>query len=127
MKKIYIVTAIIFGTLSILIWFIFLMPVTEYSALGTIRTKDFKPASAYIQQQSGSNRGFRTSTEIPIAESYVFKIVIDGSDQPVSCSFNTVTSQNLFVGSRVHVKYTKRSFGPFWQRIYVQDVTLAEK
>lgn len=122
MTKVYLFTAAIFGVVGIIIWFVFLRPANEQTDLGTIRTKTFRSAGTYTQYQPGAERGFRTPTEIPIAEVYVFVILLNRQDEPVTYSLNTTASERFSVGQRVRVKYIERSLGPFWRRIYVLDM-----
>lgn len=123
MVKLYTVLALVFSLAGIVIWLAFVRPVEQQTGLGTIRSKAFRPAGTYVQQQPGITRGFRTPTDIPIAESDVLEIVLDGREaQAVPYALNTVASRSLSVGQRVRVTYIERSFGPFWRRIYVLDV-----
>lgn len=85
---------------------------------GVIVAKTFKPASTYTQVPVGINRGMRMSTDIPIAESYIFEIRADGLDRTIFFSLNTVASQAFDVGQRVRISYRKRGI-PFSPKPYL--------
>jgi hypothetical protein len=106
-----------------LLWLAFIRRVPEESAMATIVSKTFRAASTYSQQVVGADRGFRTPTSIPIAESYVFQLRLNGVADPVIASFNTVMSRQFEVGQRVQVRYVTRGLGPIWKRIMVTDMT----
>jgi hypothetical protein len=108
--------------LAALLWFAFVRRVPQESALATIRSKTFREAGTYTQQQVGAQRGFRTPTSIPIAESYVFELRLEGEADPVLASFNTVKSRQFEVNQRVRVDFVRRGFPPFWQRVAVVDM-----
>jgi hypothetical protein len=108
--------------LAALLWFALVRRVPQESALATIRSKTFREAGTYTQQQVGAQRGFRTPTSIPIAESYVFELRLEGEADPVLASFNTVKSRQFEVNQRVRVDFVRRGFPPFWQRVAVVDM-----
>jgi hypothetical protein len=85
---------------------------------GVIVAKAFKPASTYTQVPVGINRGMRGSTDIPIAESYVFEIRAERLNQTVFFALNTVASQAFVVGQRVRISYRKRGI-PFSPKPYL--------
>ncbi|MEJ8857871.1 hypothetical protein WKW79_25100 [Variovorax robiniae] len=126
MIKLYVVLAIIFGAIGIAVWFAFLRPVNQQTGYGTILNKDARAADKYVQHQPGASRGFRTPTEINIAESDVLEIALEGRAERVLYSTNTVASRVLGVGQRVRVTYVERSFGPLWHRTQVLDVQALE-
>ncbi len=126
-SKTYIFVAVVFAILGILIWLILLRPVVEQSAYGTISAKGFRQASTYRQHQPGASRGLQSTIEIPIAESNVLQLSIEGIDESVPFSINTVSGRSFTVGQRVIVTFTERSIGAFWRRIYVSDVKPANK
>lgn len=112
--------------LSGLLWFAFIRHTPEESAPATIMSKTFRAASTYTQEPVGANRGFRTPTTIPIPESYVFELKLDGYADPLRASINIVKSRQFEVGQRVRVQFRRRGIPPFWQRMTVVDVTPAE-
>jgi hypothetical protein len=114
------------AALSGILWVAFIRRAPEQSASATVMSKTFQAASTYTQQQVGADRGFRTPTNIPIAESYTFELELDGVADPVHASFNTVKSRQFEVGQRVHVQFVRRGIPPFWQRVTVVDMTPAD-
>jgi hypothetical protein len=110
------------GALAAIAWLAFVHRGPERVALATILTKGYVAASTYTQQPIGADRGFRTPTSIPIAESYAFELELDGVSDPVRASFNAVKSRQFDVGQRVRVQYARRGIPPFWQRITVVDM-----
>ena len=116
----------VFAATALLLWLVFLRPASASTAIGTIRSKTYRPAGTYTQFQPGVDRGFRTPTEIPIAESYVFEIAIDGRSDPLRYSLNTTASERFSVGQRVWVEYEERSLLPFWRRVFVLEMRPAD-
>ena len=98
----------------------------ERTATATILSKTFRDASTYTQHPVGGDRGMRTPTQIPIAESYTFELRVDGVAQPVRASFNTVKSRPFEVGQRVRVRLVRRGLPPLWSRLLVTDMTPAD-
>jgi len=109
--------------LGVVLWSAFVRRGPTETLTATITSKTYNPASTYTQQPIGTDRGFRTPTSIPIAESYAFELRLDGVSDPVRASFNTVKSRQFDVGQRVRVQYARRGLPPFWQRIVVVDMT----
>ena len=124
--KIQIVAAILLAAFALSIWLVFLRPVSQKSAIGMITNKTFQPASTYSQYQGGADRGFRGSNQIPIAESYVFDIKVEGMAEPFRMSLNTVASKEIEVGQRVRIEYEQRGVPPFWQKAYALEMKTAE-
>jgi len=113
----------VFAATALLVWIVFLRPAAASTAIGTIRSKTYRPPGTYTQYQPGVSRGFRTPTEIPIAESYVFEIAIDGRPDLLRYSLNTTASERFAVGQRVRVTCEERTLLPFWRRTFVVDMT----
>ncbi len=105
-----------------LLWVAFIRRAPQESVLATIRSKTFREAGTYTQHAVGAQRGFRTPTNIPIAESYVFELRLEGVPGPVLASFNTVKSRQFEVDQRVRVDFVRRGIPPFWQHIAVVDM-----
>jgi hypothetical protein len=99
------------------LWFVFLRPVPIQRATGTVTDKIFKPAGEYAQNRSGSQMSY-----IPIAESYIFIIQIDGSREVVRYSLNRVGSREFDVGKRVQIEFKRRGIPLLWSRLYVLDM-----
>jgi hypothetical protein len=116
------IIAILFAIVAVGIWLVFLRPVPLQKATGTIKYKIFKPAGEYVQYPVGLNRGFMLPTKIPIAESYIFGIQIDGSGEVGGYALNTVASKEFEVGKRVDIDYQERSIPLLWRRLYVLDM-----
>ncbi|TFG37659.1 MAG: hypothetical protein E4H46_01335 [Desulfobacterales bacterium] len=117
------IVAISFAIVAVGIWFVFLRPVPLQKATGTITHKIFKPAGEHWQYPVGLNRDFLLPTKIPIAESYIFGIQIDGSGQAaVGYALNTVASKEFEVGNRVQIEYQERGIPLLWKRLYVLDM-----
>ena len=111
------------GGFAILAFLLFVVLLRMVSAVatageGVIVKKTFRPASVYTQVPVGVGRGMRTSSEIPIAESYVFEIRADGLDENVFCDLNTVASRPFEVGDRVRITYRRRGV-PFAAKKYL--------
>lgn len=105
-----------------LMWYAFLRPVKEETAMGTITAKVYKPAGTTTIQQTGANRGFRSPTVVPVADAYIFQIDVTGLDKPAAIALNTILSRDFEVGQRVRVHYMHRGIPPFWQRIVVTRI-----
>jgi hypothetical protein len=121
--KLLFFVAIFFAVCAGGIWVIFLRTVPLLTARGTITNKTFKPAGTYWQYPAGLSRGFRTATRIPIAESYVFEVKVDGFDSLVFYSLNTIASQAFDIGKKVQIRYQERDIPFIWKRVYVVDMS----
>jgi hypothetical protein len=126
MTNLMIVVALVFALIAGLIWFAFLRPAPVQTALGVIRSKSCKPAGEYWQQPVGNRDGFWTPTRIPIAECYVFGILVEGRAGEARIARNTVEAQAFNVGQRVQIKFVERGLPLIWKRIYVTDMKLIE-
>jgi hypothetical protein len=126
MANAMIVVALALALMAGLIWFTFLRPVPTQTAGGVICSKFFKPAGEYLQQSTGSRDGFWTPTRIPIAECYVFGILVDGSPGEARIACNAGDARVFKVGQRVQKEYVERGFPLIWKRIYVTDMKLAD-
>lgn len=91
-------------------------------SVGTIKDKFDRAASTYTQYPVGADRGFRTPNSISIAESVVFEIVIEGREEPVRYSTNTVDAQRFTVGQKVTIEYVERGIPLIWKRVYVTNM-----
>src|SRR5262249_29337818 len=118
--------AILLALMSGLTWFTFLRPLPVQTAMGTIRSKSFKPAGEYWQQPVGNRDGFWTPTRIPIAECYIFGIQVDGRAGEARAALNTIESRAFNVGQRVRLEYVERGFPLIWKRVYVSGMKLAD-
>jgi hypothetical protein len=119
MPKFPLVLAAIFGVLAVVLWAGFVRPTTRQSDVGVIRTKIFKPAGQYVRYDVGANRGMRLPRQIPIAESYLFEIELEGRAEPVGFALNTTASEAFAVAQRVRVEYEQRGIPPFWRETFV--------
>lgn len=126
MNIILIGTSIFFVLAAIVIFLVFLRPAVETTASGTILSLSSKAADTYVQHQSGGSRGFRTPTEIAIAEATILEIKLDDRADPIRYSVNTLAGEEFEVGQRVSVNTQERGFKPIWHRVYVMDVVLLE-
>jgi len=104
---------------ALLAFAVFLRPVETKTSTGAITGKLFQPGTTYTQSHASGDRGFQSSTSIPIAESYLFYIRIDGIAAPGRISLNTIASKNFQVGQRVRVEYEERGIPLIWKRLYV--------
>jgi len=120
-----IVAAVVLAAFAGAMWIGFVRPAQRETAYGKITAKVHKPEGTYQQTPVGANRGFRTPNRIPIAESYLFNIALDGTAEPVATALNVVLSRQFEVGQRVHVTYERRGIGPFLRRIRVLEMTPA--
>ena len=122
MTNVMIVVASLFVLIAGLIWFAFLRPAPEQTALGVIHSKSYKPAGEYWQQPVGNRDGFWTPTRIPIAECYIFGIQVEGQAGEARIARNTIEAQAFNVGQRVQIEYVERGLPLIWKRIYVTDM-----
>ncbi|RLA42042.1 MAG: hypothetical protein DRR42_23995 [Gammaproteobacteria bacterium] len=74
----------------------------------------------------GGGRGFRTPTEIAIAEAIVFEIEIDGIDELVRYSENTLAAKEFAVGQKIRVTYIERGLGNLWRKIYISEISATD-
>ena len=109
--------------LAILVWIVFLAPMSPRESVGRITSKIHRQPSVYTQQPVEVNRGFRQPRDIPIAESYTFELEVEGIAKPVRTSFNVVKSRQFEVGQRVRVQYVRRGLPALWQRTLILDMT----
>lgn len=119
--------AVAFAALAGALWFGFVRPTGRQTALGTITAKIHKPEGTYQQTPSGLNRSFRVPNSIPIAESYLFNIKVDGLDEPIATALNVVRAGSFEEGQRVRITFERRGFGPFLRRIRVIDMVREER
>jgi|RhiMetdeSRZDD1v2_1073273.scaffolds.fasta_scaffold09626_8 hypothetical protein len=117
------IAAAVLALLAGAMWVGFARAAPRQTALGTITAKVHKPEGTYQQVPSGLDRGFRVPTNIPIAESFLFNITVDGLDEPVATALNTIRSRQFEEGQRVKVTFERRGFGPFLRRIRVVDLS----
>ncbi len=95
--------------------------------VGTIKDTFQRSGSTYTQYPVGSDRSFRTPTNIPIAESVIFEIAIDGREEPLRYSTNTVDARKFSVGQQVTVEYIERGIPLIWKRVYVTNMEVFPK
>jgi len=114
--------AVALAILAALLWSILVRRLPEETAAATITAKTLRSAGLYTQQMVGADRAFRVPTEIPVAESYVFELAVDGLAEPVKVSLNTVKSREFQLGQRVKVRYVRRGLAPFWDRVMVVEM-----
>jgi hypothetical protein len=107
-------------------WFAFIRRGAEETALATILTKGHLAGSTYVQQPIGANRGFNVPTSIEIVEANAFDLKVDGLDDVVRASFNTVKSRQFDVGQRVRVQYVRRGIPPLWSKLTVVEMMPAD-
>lgn len=91
------------------------------TAAGIITSKTARPAGVYEQYPGGRRGGFPGPSEIPIAESVLFQIKVDGLGT-VRYSANTVAAKQFEIGQRVQITYVKRAIMPLRKRIYVLEM-----
>lgn len=120
--KLLLIVAAIFAFSAIMIGCTFLKSSPAQIGHGVIRTKTGYGGGTYSQQQVGANRGFRTSTSIPIAPSYTFEVEVEGLKDKARCSLNTVAAEKFSVGQKVRVQYIVRGQKPIWSRVYVTSM-----
>jgi hypothetical protein len=96
------------------------------TAICIITNKTFKSASSYWQSPSGIRRGFWGPNKIPIAESVVFEIRVEGLSGAVHYTLNTVAANQYNVGQKVQIEYVERAIPLMWRYIYVTEMRPAE-
>jgi hypothetical protein len=107
---------------SLSIWWVFLRPVPQKTAVGVITEKTYKPAGTYWQQPTGVGRSFWTPTRIPIAECFVFTVRLDGLPVEARVALNTVAARDFEIGQTVSIEYVERGLPLIWKRVYVRDM-----
>jgi hypothetical protein len=115
--------AVALAIFAVLLWFVLVRRLPEETGAATIIAKTFRSAGIYTQQMVGADRAFRVPTEIPVAETYVFELAVDGLAQPVRVSLNTVKSREFQSGQRVQVRYVRRGLAPFRGRVMVMEMS----
>ena len=113
LTKFYVFIAVVFGLLSVGIWFFMLKSVPTFVGKATIKSKIHKPAGEYWQQPVGINRGFRTANKIPMAEAYVIELFCEDLQTEVFYSESVSEAQQLQEGSQVVIDYQMRKI-PFY-------------
>jgi hypothetical protein len=104
-------------------WFGFVRRTPERTATGIITAKQFKPAGSYTQVPTGTDRAFRTPTNIPIAAAYIFNIQLDTPAETAAVALNEVLSRQFETGQRVRVRYTVKGIGPIGRRLMVLELS----
>jgi hypothetical protein len=117
--------AVVLAAFAGIMWFAFIRQVPEETAFATIMSKGDIAGSTYVQQRTTNNVP-TTPNMIAIAPANAFELKLDGRDEPVVASFNTVKSRTFDVGQRVRVQYVRRGIPPLWQRITVTEMTPAD-
>lgn len=125
MFDVKIAAAAVLAAFAGVMWFGFVRPAPRQTALGTVTAKVHKPEGSFQQMPVGIDRGFRTPNRIPIAESYLFNIAVDGTRDTVATALNVVMGRQFEPGQRVRITYERRGLGPFLRRIRVIDMTSA--
>ena len=92
---------------------------------GVITGKALQPAGVYRQYPGGRRQGLQEPAEIPIAESDVFEIKVEGLGA-LRYPLNTVAAQGFEIGQKVQVVYVKRAIVPLRTRVYVREMRHAE-
>jgi hypothetical protein len=111
------VNAVLLSTIAVL-------PAAETkTAIGIITSKMSKPASTYRSPPGGKDGAFSGTREIPIAQSVVFEIKVEGLSSNVRYSLNTIAAAEYKVGQRVRIEYVKRAVVPLRRRIYVRKMS----
>ena len=118
--------AVVLAAIAALLWFGFIRRGAEETALAIILTKGHLAGTTYVQQPIGANRGFNVPTRIEIVEANAFDLRVDGLDNAVRASFNTVKSRQFEVGQRVRVQYVRRGIPPLWSRVAVVEMMPAD-
>ena len=95
------------------------------TATGVIVGKTLQPAGIYRQYPGGRREGLREPSEIPIAESVVFAIKVEGLGT-VRYPLNTVAAQRFEVGQKVQIVYVRRAIVPLHTRVYVREMRRTE-
>lgn len=122
MNKFYIFIIIIS---SLVIVFLFLLNNSGGDVLASkalIKEKIYEDESIYSRSNAGINRGFQNPTNIKMAPKYIFVLQIEGEDQLVSYSLNTILSDRFKVGQNVSVKYIKKNILGLWGRVQVLEM-----
>ena len=102
---------------ALLFWVGYVRTVPSETAAGTVIAKTHQPASTYTQ-----SHGTHVATRIPVAESYLLTIRIDGIDPPARLSVRAIASADFEVGQRVLVQYERRGVFPFPRQLRLMDV-----
>jgi hypothetical protein len=114
----------VFALVAVVTWAAFLRPGTRGETTGVITDKQHRAASNYQRTLSGPGGGVR-QTSIPIAESYVFTVRLDGGDT-LHVSLNEVMSRQFEPGQRVRVTTERRGLGPIGARTRALEMTRVE-
>jgi len=114
------------AVVAVLVWLTLVRQGPERVATATIVGKGFLAGSIYVQQPVGTDHSVSMPVEIPMGESNVFELRVDGIAKPVRASFNTVKGRQYDVGHRVRVRVARRGFPPLWSRLVVVDMTPAD-
>jgi hypothetical protein len=113
----------IFALFAAVMWFVFLRPVERRTARGVITHKIFKAAGQYVQYPVGMRDSFYSPSTIPIAESYVFMIHVEGLSREVGYSLNSIAGREYEVGQKVNLEYQERSIPLVWKRVYATQMS----
>ena len=108
MVKLMLAVAVVFAAAAGLIWAAFLRRVPIQQTTAEIKTKTFKPAGTYWQQQVGTSRGFRTAIPISVAESYVLELYSQELDATGFFSVPPADEGSYSIGQRVMMEYQRK-------------------
>ena len=114
------------ATFAGVMWFGFIRHAPEQTALGTIVSQGEMAGRTYVQQRTGQGGTPTTPNVIALAPASTFELKLEGRDDPVYASFNTVKGRGFAPGQRVKVQYVMRGIPPVWQRVTVTDMTPAD-
>jgi hypothetical protein len=118
--------AVLLASAAGTMWFAFVRRVPEHTAVGTILSKGEMAGGTYVQQRSTQGGAATAPNLITTPPSNTFEIKLEGRDEPVYASFNTVKSRGFEPGRRVRVLYAIRGVPFVWQRVTVIDMTGAD-
>src|SRR5262245_54463266 len=120
--KLLLIAGSIFAFTAVIIGCTFMRRSPPQEAFGVIRSKTGYGGGTHLQQQVGTQRGFRTASSIAIAPSYAFEIDIEGLPKPGVCSMAPAAAEKFEVGQRVRVEYVVRGTKTIWSRVFVTNI-----
>jgi hypothetical protein len=114
---------------SLGLWYVFVRPVEQVTGTGTIVGRDFYEAETV---EKTVQRTFRGPEYLPrhsiyrLPDRFVYRVRIDGLNQEASFTIPAVGKQEMDIGSRVSVTYSRRGLPFIWSKIYVTKVDALE-
>ena len=113
------------GLAAIGLWYVFVRPVEQLTGEGIIVGREFREAQTVEKTSVRNYRGpeyISRHSSYTLPDRFVYQIRIDGVSGDVAYAAPSVANQQLEVGTRVWVTYSRRGLPFVWNRVYVSMI-----